>query len=83
MHARFLISRCESDAAVILKAIRKQFSSKLLNKILLLKRSIHTVFQMVQVSNQSKCATGVRNPAELYTGMRVAQTKHATSPCVC
>ena len=34
---------------MILKAIRKQFSSKLLNKILLLKRSIETVFRMVQV----------------------------------
>ena len=40
--------RCEADAGVILKAIRKQFSSKLLNKILLLKRSIDSVLFPVQ-----------------------------------
>ena len=43
--------RCEADAGVILKAIRKQFSSKLLNKILLLKRSIDSVLFPVQKKN--------------------------------
>jgi hypothetical protein len=46
-HHQQEVQRCEEDAAVILKAIRKQVSSKLLNKILLLKRSVHTVFQKV------------------------------------
>jgi hypothetical protein len=46
-HHQQEVQRCEEDAAVTLKAIRKQVSSKLLNKILLLKRAVHTVFQKV------------------------------------
>ena len=47
-HHKQEVRRCEAEAAVILKAIRKAFSSKLLNKILLLKRSIETILRLVQ-----------------------------------